>query len=86
MDIMAKLTEMPHPVNDRFTTMRIPFTKDRNATIVSAYAQTMANPDENKDTFYSHLKLTLRNIHSTYELRLIGDFNARIGRENDPQS
>ena len=46
--IVAKLTEMPHPVSDRIMTMRIPLTKDRNATIVSAYAPTMTNPEENK--------------------------------------
>ena len=34
-DIVAKLTEMPHPVSDRIMTMRIPLTKDRNATIVN---------------------------------------------------
>ena len=38
---MAKLTEMPHPVSDRIMTMRIPLTKVRNSTIVSAYAPTM---------------------------------------------
>ena len=80
---MAKLTEIPHPVNDRIMTMRIPLTKDRNATIVSAYAPTMTNPEKNKETFYSQLKGTLRNIPSTDKLLLIGDFNARIGREND---
>ena len=40
-DIVAKLTEMPHPVSDRIMAMRIPLTKDWNATIVNAYAPTM---------------------------------------------
>ena len=80
MDIMAKLTELSHPVSDRIMTMRIPLTKDRNATIGSACAPTMANPEENKETFYSQLKDTLRNIPSSDKLLLIGDFNARIGR------
>ena len=82
-DILSKLTAMPHPVSDRIMTMRIPLTNDRNATIVSAYAPTMTNPEENKETFYSQLKGTLRNIASTDKLLLIGDFNAMIGREND---
>ena len=82
-DIVTKLTEMPHPVSDRIMTMRIPLTKDRNATIVSAYTPTMTNPEENKETFYSQLKGTLRNIPSTDKLLLIGDFNSRTGREND---
>ena len=43
-DIVAKLTEMPHPVSDRIMTMRIPLTKDRNPTIVSAYAPIMRTP------------------------------------------
>ena len=70
---MAKLIEIPHPVNDRIVTMRIPLTKDRNATIVIAYAPTMANPGENKATFYSQLKGTLKNIPSTDKLLLIGE-------------
>ena len=82
-DIVAKLTNMPHPVSDRIMTMRILLAKDRNVTIVSAYAATMANPEENKETFSSQLKGTLRNISSTDKLLLIGDFNARIGRAND---
>ena len=63
--IVAKLTEMPHPVSDRIMPMSIPLAKDRNATIVSAYAPTMTNPEENKDTFYSQLKGTIRKIPST---------------------
>ena len=43
----------------------------------------MTNPEENKETLYSQLKGTPRNIPSTDKLLLIGDFNARIGREND---
>ena len=50
-DIVAKLTEMPHPVSDRIMTMRIPLTKDRNATIVSAYTPTMANPRRTRRHF-----------------------------------
>ena len=63
--------------------MRIPLTKVRNATIVNAYAPTMTNPEENKETFYSQLKGTLRNIPITDKLLLIGDFNAKIGRVNN---
>ena len=48
-DIMTKLTEMPQPVNDRIMTMRIPLSKDNVAIIISVYAPTMTNPDENKN-------------------------------------
>ena len=81
--IKMDIVKIPQPVSDRIMTMRIPLTKDRQVAIVCAYAPTMANPEENKDTFYSQLKSTLRNTPSTDKLLLIGDFNARIGREND---
>ena len=54
---------------------------DRDVTIVSAYAPTMKNPEENNEAFYNQLKGTRRNIPSTDKLLLIGDFNARIARE-----
>ena len=38
--IVAKLREMPHPLSERILTMRIPLAKERNVTIVSAYART----------------------------------------------
>ena len=43
----------------------------------------MTNPEENKETFYSKLKGTLRNIPITDMLLMIGNLNTRIRREND---
>ena len=36
-------------------TLRLSFSGKRHATIVSAYAPTMTNPDEVKDKFYDDL-------------------------------
>ena len=84
-DIVPKLTEMPRPVSDRIMTMRLPLSKDNFATIISVYNKhpTMTNPDENKEAFYQQLASVLSGISRTDKLLLIGDFNARIGREND---
>ena len=76
-DIVTKLTEMPRPVSDRIMTMRLPLSMDKFAKIISVYAPTMTNPDENK------LASVLSGIPRTDKLLLIGDFNARIGRDND---
>ena len=73
---------MPRPVSDRIMTMRLPLSKDSFATIISVYAPTMTNPDENK-AFYNQLASVLSGLPHTDKLLLIGDFNARIGREND---
>ena len=43
----------------------------------------MTNPDENKEAFYNQLASVLSGIPRTDMLLLIGDFNARIGRDND---
>ena len=77
------MTEMPWPVSDRIVTMRLPLGKDNFATIISVYAPTMTNPDENKEAFYIQLASVLNGIPRTDQLVLIGDFNARIGRDND---
>ena len=36
-------------------TLRLPLSGNKHATIVSAYAPTMTNPDEVKDKFYDDL-------------------------------
>ncbi|KAK2190871.1 hypothetical protein NP493_66g06008 [Ridgeia piscesae] len=74
---------MPRPVSDRIMTMKLPLSKDNFATIISVYAPTMTNPDENKDAFYNLLASLLSGIPRTDKLLLIGDFNVRIGRDND---
>ena len=74
---------MPRPVSDIIMTMRLPLSKDNFATIISVYAPTMTNPDENKGAFYNQLASVLSGIPRTDKLLLIGDFNARIGRDND---
>ena len=67
-DIITKLTEMPRPVSDRIMTMRLPLSKDNFATIISVYAPTMTNPDENKEAFYNQLASVLSGIPHTDKL------------------
>jgi len=43
-------------------TMRLPLSKDNVATIISVYALTMTNPDENKEAFYNQLVSVLSGI------------------------
>ena len=70
------------PVSEIIMTMRLPLNKDIFATIISVYAPTMTNPDENKEAFYNQLTSVLSGIPRTDKLLLIGDFNARIERDN----
>ena len=81
-DIATKLTEMPWPVSDRIM-KRLPLSKDNFATIISVYAPTMTNPDENMDAFYNQLASVPIGIPRTDTLLLIGNLNVRIGRHTD---
>ena len=60
-DIVTKLTEMPRPVSDKIMTMRLPLSYNF-ATIISVYAPTMTNPDENMEAFYNQLTSVLSGI------------------------
>ena len=51
--------------------------------LLSVYFPTMTNPNKNKRTFYNQLTSVLRDILHSDKLLLIGDFNARIGSDND---
>ena len=64
-------------------TMRPPLSKDNFITIISVYPPTMTNPDENKEAFFNQLASVLSGIPRTDKLLLIGDGNARIGRDHD---
>ena len=81
--IMHLLKEDPSPVSDRIITMRLPLKKNAYATIVSVYAPTMTNSEETKKAFYSQLRNVLSKICRKDKLMLTGDFDARVGCEQD---
>ena len=63
-------------------TLRLPLSGKRHATIVSAHAPTMSNPDEVKDKFYNDLDSVISATPRTDKLILLGHFNARVGTDN----
>ena len=63
-------------------TLRLPLSGNKHATIISAYASTMTNPDEVKDKFYDDLDNIISATPRTDKLILFGDFNARVGTDH----
>ena len=63
-------------------TLRLPLSGNKHATIVSAYAPTMTNPDEVKDKFYDDLDNVISATPRTDKLILLGDLNARVGTDH----
>ena len=80
--IIPYLEQEPTAINDRIISMRLPLKKNDYAMIISAYAPTMTNPEENKEEFYSKLRETVKNVSITDKLIIAGDFNARVGCED----
>ena len=64
-------------------TLRLPLAKNRFATFVSVYSPTLDSSDDFKDRFYDTLYSTLRRISQDDKIILLGDFNARVGRNYD---
>ena len=71
---------LPKGINDRLMTLRLPLSGKRHATIVSAYAPTVTNPDEVKNKFYDDLDSVISAAPRTDIL--LGDFNARVGTDH----
>ena len=81
--LVSKLSWLPKGINDRLMTLRLPLSGKRHATIISAYAPTVTNPDEVKDKFYDDLDSAISAAPRTDKLILLGDFNARVGTDCD---
>ncbi|XP_071508585.1 uncharacterized protein [Diadema antillarum] len=77
---VQKLASIPLGLNDRLMSMHLPLGKKRSATVISAYAPTMTNPDEVKDKFYEELDSLIASSKSE-KLIILGDFNARVGAD-----
>ena len=62
--------------------IRIPLTGKQYATIFSAYAPTLPSEEGIKDRFYEILDETLHKVPKNDKILLMGDFNARVGRDS----
>ncbi|KAL8602006.1 hypothetical protein ACOMHN_008497 [Nucella lapillus] len=53
--LISRLESQPQGINDRIMTLRLPLSENAYATMISVYAPTMTNQDENKEAFYQQL-------------------------------
>ena len=81
--LVSKMAGPPKAINDRLMTMRLPFSNGKkHATLISAYAPTMTNPEDVKDKFYEDLNDVITSTPRADKLIILGDFNARVGSDN----
>jgi exonuclease III len=70
------------PISDRSCKLRIKG-KFNNITLINVYAPTEDSEEEEIEEFYSHLSNICDSVSEHDSLILLGDFNARIGKENE---
>ena len=79
--LVKNLESLPKGISDRLMVMRIPLQGKTHLTLISAYAPTMTNTLEQKELFYQKLTDVLLTVPKDDKLLLLGDFNARVGRD-----
>jgi len=75
------MVSQPHGISPRIITMHLQLEHGLSMVLISAYAPTLLTADDDKETFYDCLKSTIRSVPFRHRLLLLGDFNARVGRD-----
>nr|VZI38527.1 unnamed protein product [Spirometra erinaceieuropaei] len=65
---MGRLLSPPQGINDRLMNLRLPLWGSKFATIINAYAPTMANPDAVRDKFYEDLHALMATVSKADKL------------------
>ncbi|KAJ2950085.1 hypothetical protein O0L34_g11426 [Tuta absoluta] len=79
--LLKRLQECPVHISDRITTLRLHLDKDNYLNVISVYAPTLDKSDDIKDKFYEEVSQCLDSINAREQILLLGDFNARVGRD-----
>lgn len=79
--ILPRLSDEPNCINSRLMTIRIRLSRGQFGTFISIYAPTMTHTDEEKTEFYNQLSNIIQTTPASDRLFLLGDFNARVGRD-----
>ena len=80
--ILNSLEELPVSLNERIMSIRIPLARSNHMTVICAYAPTLVSTEESKDEFYGSLSTVLQSTNHNDKLMLMGDFNARVGKDH----
>lgn len=77
------LIGQPVGISPRLATMQLSLADGQVATFVSVYAPTQVADNDDKEQFYQQLDRILTEIPKKNKVFLLGDFNARVGRDFD---
>eukprot|EP00745_Piridium_sociabile_P018132 TRINITY_DN26983_c0_g1_i10.p1 TRINITY_DN26983_c0_g1~~TRINITY_DN26983_c0_g1_i10.p1 ORF type:complete len:281 (+),score=56.43 TRINITY_DN26983_c0_g1_i10:428-1270(+) len=80
--LLKDIPTLPIGVNERIMKLRFPLNKTRHITLISAYAPTLTSTEEQKERFYEDLDQIIRTTPAGDKLVILGDFNARVGKDS----
>ncbi|XP_063624759.1 uncharacterized protein LOC134796499 [Cydia splendana] len=80
-EIAKRLEECPVYTSDRVISLRVHLQHNNFLNVISIYAPTLDKSDDIKDQFYEELTQALSKVKSREQILLLGDFNARVGRD-----
>ncbi|KAM9816523.1 uncharacterized protein ACBT44_010821 isoform 1-T2 [Syngnathus typhle] len=80
--LISQLSELPVGISERLMTLRLVLVNNQTATVLSAYAPTLASDEDKKEAFYACLDDVLSKIPKEDKIIILGDFNARVGRDH----
>lgn len=72
----------PTAINERLMTLRVPLPDNNHLTLISVSAPTLDSEEDLKGSFYTALNSTIQAVPSRDKLLVLGDFNARVGRDH----
>ena len=81
--IVSKLENLPACHSDRIMSMRLTLNNNQNATLFSVYSPTLMSDIGDRTKFYNDLQNLIRKVPHNDKIFILGDFNARVGRDAD---
>ena len=79
--IARKLQNLPVGYSDRIMSLGLSIQENKLATVLSVYAPTLQTKTGVKEAFYRDLHDLLQQVDSNDKLLILGDLNARVGRD-----
>lgn len=80
--LLSSLIATPCSLSPRLMKVEVNLEGGHTATLFSCYAPTLAAPEEEKDKFYDELNDAVRVVPFKNKLFVLGDFNARVGKDH----
>uniref|UniRef100_H3AV30 Endonuclease/exonuclease/phosphatase domain-containing protein n=1 Tax=Latimeria chalumnae TaxID=7897 RepID=H3AV30_LATCH len=81
--IKNQIVRFPAGINEHLMSLRLQLANNSSATVINAYAPTLAAEEEQKEQFYADLDKILTIILKEDKIILLGDFNAKAGWDSN---